>query len=256
MNTSSFARLVTFSLLAMSSVASAAKSPSSSKSSQNILATPVSISKSRKGSDKPSNKSGKKNKTKGSDMQRLTLQARTTLVNVELDELSPAECTFFEDTWMAAYKTVHDEEDDDGKKLKIRSVVVEENSNNVDGLPTNKNHPGHRNRSLQLRGSANDDHRSLFYIFKPPTFWFDIWTLIELSCFLCKDDESVSGGWGDDDDDFYGYKAPGDGTRRLGLQGDEELENRFEILLCNMLRKGPFASFQEAEDCRVTYVAS
>ena len=252
MNTFSFARSITF-LLAVSSVASAAKSPSSS---QDILATPVSISKSRKGSDSPSNKSGKKNKTKGSDMQRLTLQARTTLVNVELDELSPAECIFFEDTWMAAYKTVHAEEDDDENKLKIRSVVVEENSHVDGGPPTDNYHPGNRNRSLQLRGSANDDHRSLYYIFKPPTFYFDIWTLIELSCFLCKDDEPVSGGRGDDDDDFYGYKEPDNGTRHLDPQDNEELENRFEILLCDMLREGPFATFQEAEGCQVTYVST
>jgi hypothetical protein len=259
MNTFSLARLVTF-LLAVSSVASAAKS-SSSKSSQNILATPVSISKSSKGSDMPSNKSGKKNKTnKGSDMQRLTLQARTTLVNVDLDELSPAECIFFEDTWMAAYKTVHANNDIDGNGLEIRSVVVEDNSNNADaaGGPTDNYHPGNRNHGRQLRGGANDEHRSLFYIFKPPTFYFDIWTLIELSCLFCKQDD-VSYGQDDDDDDFYGYKEPGTqepGTRHLDLEDDEELENKLEILLCEMLREGPFESFQEAEGCQVTYVSA
>lgn len=252
MNTSSFARVVTL-LLATSSIASAAKSSSSSKSHQSILATPVSISKSSKGSaDKlSSNKRGKKNKTKGSSgMQRMTLQARTTLGNVELDELSPAECIFFEDTWMAAYKTVHAKDDGDEKKLKIRSVVVEENSNDPHGPPGN--------RSRQLRGgSTNEDqkHRSLWYIFSPPTFYFDIWTLIELTCILCRDDDDDSVGWGDDDDDFYGYKEPG--TRHLDPQDDEEeVENKFESLLCGMLREGPFETFQEAEDCQVTYVAS
>ena len=99
MNTTSLARLITF-LLAMTMATAAKSSPSGS---QEILAVLVASSKGSKGSLRSSKSATKKghkgNSKKGkSDLKRMTLEARTTLLNVDSEELRDGESIFFEDT--------------------------------------------------------------------------------------------------------------------------------------------------------------
>ena len=131
----------------------------------------------------------------------MTLEARTTLLNVDLEELRDGESIFFEDTWMAAYKKVHAEDEND-KKVEIRSVVVEDTSDDK--------HGGGK-RQLCAAGAQ----LSLFWFYTTPNVYFDIWTFIELTCFLCNKDNNKDEGLGiDDDDDVYGYANNSGGRMR------------------------------------------
>jgi hypothetical protein len=177
----------------------------------------------------------KRSKSKGknppkdthNEMQRITMQARTTLMNIDMDHLTPAECIFFEDSWMTAFETVHGNEEENSDYVAIRSVIVEEDEKKKTEVDDRRN----------LRGSS--DRELWFYNFGG---WFDIWAYIEISCVLC--------GSSYDDDDYY-Y------NRLLTVFDDDARENdlhhRFETLLCDMLREGKFESFRQVQDCEVTF---
>ena len=77
---------------------------------------------------------------------------------------------------MAAYKKVHAEDEND-KKVEIRSVVVEDTSDDK--------HGGGK-RQLCAAGAQ----LSLFWFYTTPNVYFDIWTFIELTCFLCNKDNN------------------------------------------------------------------
>jgi hypothetical protein len=161
---------------------------------------------------------------------RQTLQARTTLLNVDIENLTPDEIIFFEDCW----KEVFNNESANNDDTSLRSVVVEGQDDS-------------NNNRRQLNG---DDSRSLFrrysffrgYIFNPPTFHFDIWSVIEISCHLCSDGRRLLKG---------GLR--GKGKKNTDVDG---LNQKFEEAFCNKLREGPHECFHDAEDCKVVYMAS
>jgi hypothetical protein len=159
--------------------------------------------------------------------RRQTLQARTTLLNVDIENLTPDEIIFFEDCFKEVYNTKSASNDD----TTVRSVVVEGQDDS--------NH----NRRRQLNG---DESRSLLvgYIFKLPTFWFDIWTMVEISCDLCYDGDRLLKGCG----------LRGKGKKNTDMM--DGLNQQFEGDFCDKLREGPYKVFNDAEDCRVVYMAS
>ena len=231
-----FASLMLFS----TEVSSASSLKGSSDDRAQVTAVPVEVaSKLRKG--RGASKSAKTSLSKSSaatsapapapvnydQVDRFTMQARTTLVNVDLDSLSPAECMFFEDTWMAAFQSVHGGDDESSDSTNpsyaVRSMIVLDAEQSDDG-----------DRRLRGGGSIND--RSLyFYHFNG---WFDISAFFEISCYLCRED----------DDDYY-Y------NRRLtDTASDDHL--RFQVILCSMLRDGPFSGFHDIESCEVTFPVS
>jgi hypothetical protein len=164
--------------------------------------------------------------------RRHTLQARTTLVNVDVDDLLPEHIIFFEETWIRAFNKVFfgtdspDRANDisDVSVPRLRSFVVEDilNEKNQEdpdgGRALKKFRRGRRPRGIKS--------------YK----WFDIWALMETSCNLC----------GKDDD------------RRLilnrSLKKDESILRELEAELCKGLRSGPFSCFDSLEECRVIYV--
>jgi hypothetical protein len=238
---SSSRTVISFLFLFSAVVVDASSSSSSSDNREAILAVPVSESntQTRGMAKRPSTTSKGKTKNAPKDddnyngLQRFTVQARTTLImNVDdmMDHLTPAESIFFEDTWMEAFQTVHgeeEEEEENSNSVTVRSVIVEEDEK------TKKSRGGDDRR--KLRGL----NRELwFYNFGG---WFDIWAYIDISCNLC-------GGGGYDDDDHY-Y------NRMLTVFDDEDngFHHRFETMLCDMLREGPFESFHQLQDCEVAF---
>jgi hypothetical protein len=162
--------------------------------------------------------------------RRQTLQARTTLLNVDIENLTPDEIIFFEDCWKEVYNKTKSDNDDD---TTVRSVVVE-----------GQDDSNHNRR--QLNGGESKS-RSLYfgYIFNPPTFYFDIWTVIEISCRLCYDgDRLLKGGGG----------LRGKGKKNTDMR--DGTNQQFEGAFCDKLREGPYEVFNDAEDCRIVYMAS
>jgi hypothetical protein len=162
--------------------------------------------------------------------RRQTLQARTTLLNVDIENLTPDEIIFFEDCWKEVYNKTKSDGNDD---TTVRSVVVEGQDD------TNDNR-------RRLNGDKSES-RSLYfggYIFNPPTFYFDIWTVIEISCGLCYDGDRL----------LKGGSLRGEGKKNMDmLHGRNQ---QFEGAFCDKLREGPYKVFNDVEDCRVVYMAS
>lgn len=203
-------------------------------------------------------KAPKGKKQDNSGLQRLTFQARTTIIMPDDDELhlTPAETIFFEDTWLQAFQTIQDEEESaEETALTVRSVIVEDAD---DKQKKNKK----KKKTRNLRASSSSGRELWFYNFGG---WFDILAYIELSCVFC------GGGGGSnlyDDDDDRNYRDTDDKSQTLadddsywgvrGLGADQEDKNndfrrRFETTFCDMLRDGPFESFQRVQDCEVTF---
>jgi hypothetical protein len=165
-------------------------------------------------------------------IRRVTLHARTTLVNSNIDNLTPDEAVFFENTWREAYNdNIHgegtQEDNDDNDDEAVRSVVIQ----HVQVPP-----PANRR---QLRGTPTS--RSLYYSLYST---FDIWALIEVTCSHCGDDRRS-------------LVVESDNNNKV-VVGDERNGNshrHFESALCGKLRDGPVDTFQDVEDCRVAYLA-
>jgi hypothetical protein len=168
-----------------------------------------------------------KGKGKNNGSRRGTIQARITLVNVNVDDLTPEQIVFFEDSWIHVFNERGGKNDEDGPTA--RSLVVEDitKGNRAD---KGKRRPDDRN----LRGGEEfhpfSDEETTRELQSSPSFWFDIWALFETSCNLC----------GDDDD------------RRLSIL-DDEAHRLFETDFCESLRQGPFVCFRDLEDCRIVY---
>lgn len=178
-------------------------------------ALPVKMDRLLKGKDK-----GNKAAEKG--VRRMTMQARTTLVNVNIEELTIEEIIYFEDTWMQVFNDIHI---GNGYGTTVRSFVVDDM---YSGELPNRERRG-------LRGGNNapswlGSERSLYYYI--PTNWFDILALFESSCSKC----------GHDDD------------RRLAK--DDVTHRLFETKLCESLRDGPSDRFFELHDCRIVYFSN
>jgi hypothetical protein len=147
--------------------------------------------------------------------RRMIKHARTTLINLRSDEVTPEEIIYFEDTWMAVFNEMGLAGGTTGTTTdeKIRSVVVDEIRKG--------NNPPDNDNDRMLGGS-----RALR---KTPGNWFDIGATYETSCRLC----------GKDDDRRFLTKADGESLRA------------FEDTLCDRLRDGPFESMWELEGCQV-----
>ena len=137
---------------------------------------------------------------------------------------------------MEAFQTVQhakeeEEDDDNSNSVTVRSVIVEE-----DEKTKKKTKKSRGDDSRKLRGA----NRELWWFYNFGG-WFDIWAYIDVSCYLC-------GGAGYDDDDRY-Y------NRKLSVFDgeDNDLHRHFETMLCDMLREGPFESFQQVQDCEVIF---
>jgi hypothetical protein len=173
-------------------------------------------------SERSKQSKGEKKQDGNKGMRRFTLPVRTTLTGVDIDDyMTTEECIFVEDAWMAAFQTVHGNDED---SLTARAFIIEQDDS---GTKTNKN-------DRKLRGdSSKNINRSLFswsFTGFTPGSWFDIWAVFEPSCHLC--------GYGDD--------------RRL-TAAVSDVHRRFELLFCNMLRQGPFERFQVVQECHVTF---
>ena len=159
--------------------------------------------------------------------RRHILQARTTLINVDVDDLTPEHIIFFEDTWVRAFNKVffgadsriHGSDFDDDSFPRLRSFVVEEVLSNQ--------HVRQRALKHGRGGSRVRDIKSIK--------WFDISAVAETSCRFC----------GKDDD------------RRLilnrSLKKDKSILRYLETELCEGLHQGPFTCFQDLEECFVVY---
>jgi hypothetical protein len=154
--------------------------------------------------------------------RRMIKHARTTLINLGSDEVTPEEIMYFEDIWMVVFNEMGGVGTTTGTGTttdeKIRSVVVDEirkgnNDNNVRMLGGGK--------KLRRRRVKNAS----------PGGWFDIATTYETSCKFC----------GKDDD------------RRFLAKADGESLHAFENTLCDRLRDGPFESMWGLEDCQVVF---
>jgi hypothetical protein len=178
---------------------------------------PVKTERALKGRDK-----GDHPPTKGS--RRMTMHSRTTLINLDVDELTPEQILFFEDTWMQAFNDIHVGDDtEDNSDTRVRSFVVDDVHRG--------DRPGGDRRGLRGGDAASlGSERSLFYTI--PTNWFDILALFESSCILCAHDDD----------------------RRLAV--DDTTHRLFETSLCDSLREGPFECYRELDDCRVVYFSN
>jgi hypothetical protein len=228
-------------LLAIAAAAEASKS-GSSQDQHEVLAVPVEgISKKSAKSMKMPNSKTKPNSNDQQDLHRFTMQVRTTLTNVDMNSLTPAETVFFEDSWMSAFETVQD-----GGDLKPRSMIVE----------THHEAPKKGKRAHQkLRGGRGGHGRDLGYVLTGS--FFDVSALFEFSCILCdynqaadddRNDDVYYSGKDEDDDVFLSWIWGG--GRKLNSDHD-----RFGDSLCDILREGPFEVFQGVEDCFVTFAA-
>jgi hypothetical protein len=153
------------------------------------------------------------------ETRRVTLHARTTLVNSNIEDLTPEESVFFEETWRQVYNDIHifGQEEEEIDETTVRSVVIEE-----------QGPPNHR-RQLRATSSLSTSRSLYYYLYST----FDIWALIEVTCSFCGDD-------------------------RRGLlenTGNGKSQRHFENTLCEELRNGPFDTFQGVENCRVAYRA-
>ena len=197
-------------------------------------------------------------KVKQQTIERMTLRARTTLLmnDQEMKCFEPAEAVFFEETWKVAYKMI---QDDKGEMMDIRSVVIQED------LTTSLNDHSTRRRHLlsedvttttSTAATSRDDlaiqsgkqviqrkvqqqQRSKYFFLFTPNYYFDIWSIIEVTCFLCSDERRLEEAIVENVDVEY-----------------KEMNSRFEMLLCEMLREGPYECFQSVESCQVTFVST
>ena len=230
-------------------VASAKESKPPETPGQDILATPVDAASYSSSSSKKSKKALLRSRltqepaltatappSLPKDMQRKTLRARTTLGNVDLNELSPAETVFFEDTWMAAYKLAHDADETVQDDINVRSVIIDDTAGKTEG-------------KRNLWGSFSLVQRAGF---------FDVWSLLESTCYLCDN------GNNDDDNGTYysgsrssssgSVGAFGGGFRGLKMANNQDSRHNFENLLCEMLRDGDLEVFHNVQDCEVTII--
>lgn len=152
--------------------------------------------------------------------RRFTLQVRTTLLNVNVDDLTPEEIIYFEDTWVRVFNQIlfgsANDPNDSSSSLdesfpRLRSFVVEDVLNDERRLYQNEQD----GRALKRRGGR--------------VKWFDMWALVETSCKLCADD-------------------------RRALKDNAIIVQKLETTLCDELRKGPFRCFQDLDECRIIYI--
>jgi hypothetical protein len=219
-------------LFALFAIAASADSHSSTDDREAFAAT---VSKSTGGDHAPmrtlstkrskSSKREDKKQDGSKGMRRFSMPVRTTLTGVDVDDYMTAEeCIFVEDTWMEAFQTVHGTDED---SLTARAFIVEQD----DGKKKNqKDRKLRGDYSLKSNNNNSNNHRSLFTWSFTPGSWFDIWAVFEPSCNLC----------GHDDD------------RRLTAV-DSDVNRRFELLFCDMLRQGPFERFQYVQECQVSF---
>lgn len=159
---------------------------------------------------------------RGEGSHRMTFQVRTTLLNVNVDELTPEETIFFEDTWIRVFNQVllgpssHIDNNNDKSALRLRSFVVEEVLNDRRRLAQNDA------RELKRFRRGIDSYR-----------WFDIWALVETSCRFCGD-----------------YRRVLKGTKEKSKGIFQELETT----LCQELQNGPLSCFHDVDECRVVYM--
>jgi hypothetical protein len=174
----------------------------------------------------PKKNNNKSPQSPSEETRRVTLHARTTLMNSNIEDLTPEEAVFFEETWRQVYNDIHifGQEEEEIDETTVRSVVIEEQG------PS----PNHR-RQLRTTSSLPTSRSLKYYLYST----FDIWALIEVTCSFCGDDrrglleENVAGPRG----------------------GNGKSQRHFESTLCEELRNGPFDKFQGVEDCRVAYLA-
>jgi hypothetical protein len=155
-----------------------------------------------------------------------------------MDHLTPTDSILFEDTWMEAFQTVQhakeeEEEEEKTKSVTLCAVIVEEDE---------------KTKKRTNKKSQGDDPHGKLYSANHKLWWFynfggwlDIWAYSDVSCYL-------GGGSGYDNDDRY-Y------NRMLPVFDDEDndFHHHFEIKLCDLLHEGPFESFQQVQDCKVTF---
>ena len=153
--------------------------------------------------------------------QRIILQVRNTLENVDIDKLRDDEIVFFEDSWKIAFQTINEKEDDDhhGKNGDdhhiARSVIVSQKE--LD-----------RDENRMLRGGQFNGS------------WFDVWTIVELYTYCCPQ-KTVN--HNDENEEAV------DTEQSTAL----DLQHHFENLLCKMLRKGPHERFHKVKNCKVAF---
>ena len=182
------------------------------------------------------------------DLQLFSGLIKTALGNIDAEELSVVECLFFEDTWIEAFNMIHGENHD---SLFVRAMIVQDDESN------------------------GNDRKLQHWYSRPSTNYFDMYALIDVSCRFCGGDD-----FDDDkddmwlDDDPYGWRGgyyadpwwyidhrtlpyfQKPGKRRQLLESSADVHHRFETLLCDMLREGPFEPFHAVDNCEVTFLHS
>jgi hypothetical protein len=185
----------------------------------------------------------------GDKLQRQMMEARTTLENVNIDNLEPAEIMFYEDCLKKAVQMAQ-EQAHSGNQVSLRSVIVEDDHDNQ------KKH-GRRG----LRGGRNGNGSRTLWGWS--SNWYDIWAVMEVfSCRFC----------GSDDDDDYFQTRVVDNTRNHRFDDDDDymgvtpmrdidhgyhralgVSENFETILCDLLQEGPHERLQQVTKCAVEF---
>jgi hypothetical protein len=190
----------------------------------------------------------------GDKLQRQMMQARTTLENVDIDNLEPAEIMFYEDSLKTAVEMAQDQ-DDTGNQVSLRSVIVEDDHDNQ---------KKHGRRGLR-GGRDRKGTRALWGWNRGWSKWYDIWAFVEVSsCRFCgrSDDDDfqnrVVGNtrkrrFDDDDDNEYMGVTPMRDIKH-GYHRALGVSENFETILCDLLQEGPHERLQQATKCVVEFV--
>lgn len=180
-------------------------------------------------------------------LKRHMIETRTTLENVDLDNLEPTEIMFYEDAIKKAVE-IAQVPDDNGIQIFLSSVIVEDDQQK------------HGSRGLR-GGSDRNGSRALWGWSR----WYDIWAVMELfSCRFCEND---------DDDDFFATTSVVDTTTNHHIVDDDDdysgiipmreidhgfhralgVSDNFANVLCDLLRDGPHERFHKVTKCTIEF---
>jgi hypothetical protein len=217
-----------------------------------VPTTSASTTRQLKGQGPPQGKRGKDRSSSSDTHHRMVLEARVTLVNLDMDVMTPEEVVFFENTFLNVFNELRAGQDDKDEEeegnnnnngLRIRTLIVEDVAKGGGGRRDDSGNRGLRGADATTRSSSSAStdtahtpkDRSLSYYV--PGDYFDVRVLLEITgaCRLC-------GGYSDDDD-----------RRELSMT-DDAAHRLLESMLLDRLRSGPFREFEDLDGCSIIYI--
>jgi hypothetical protein len=164
---------------------------------------------------------------------------KMTLSNLKTDSLTTADKDFFDNMWMSAYACFNKNDDLTVDKGTLQETVhlrclVQKNLLHVFLFSIliviiEEEHPLELKQNRHMRALNN--------------YYYDLRLRLEYTCgSLCLDYRMLKNEDQGEDD-----------GRHLGKVGVSFEEEKFEQVLCNLLRAGPYEVFSEVTDCDVTF---